>query len=277
MSFFHLNLFHQIIKLPVIFSQIYVSTAGMSMSTDAGGNQQVIFASASGDGTILEMVPSDGGSHQVVVSEAVLAAHGHGHQLDEQQQQHLQLVQHESSSEMQEVIHDQMGQPVQELHIVLDQQENRSEGQVVEQQEEGMEIVEVQQSESESFGEIQLDGMQQLDHTEASVETEPSDEANAEEQHETEIITEDVTDVDTQQIEIDENSQQLQIDEEGHTLKLDSSSIDLHSQDTQVVTEENLGESIELVEGQTLTLIEEEDGTQTLKVGDGTVEEVSSS
>lgn len=262
-----------IVKTVIVFlcSQIYVSSGGMQIPVSSGGDgQQVIFTTAGGDGTILEMVPSTSGPHQVVMSEAVLAAHGQ--QLgEEQHQQHLQLVQHETTETVQEVIHDQMGQPVQELHIVLDQQENRSEEEVhheVQHQQEGMEIVEVQQS--ESYDELHLEEsyqqgtLQQLEHTETV------------EQEQTEMVTDEVAD--TEQIEVDENSQQLQIDEESHSIssmKLESDSLDIHNQETQNVHEENLEESIELVEGQTLTLIEEEDGTQTLKVGDSTVEEVS--
>jgi len=97
-----------------------------------------------------------------------------------------------------------------------------------------------------------------------------------EEIHGDDVMTQEIGE--TQQIEIDEgDSNQLQIHEEMHSSmeECETQEMEVDSQETQIVTTDNLQESIELVEGQTLTLIEEEDGTQTIKV-DGSVEEITS-
>lgn len=306
-------------------SQIFVSSSGMQLpvTTDHTDGQQVIFTTASGDNTILEMVPADGTSHQVVMSEAVLTAHGQEHL--EEQQQHLQLVQHESNEEIQQVIEDQMGEPVQELHLVLDQHQQQEKQEIVEHvnESEEMEVVEVQQP--ESYGEIQLDGsfttgeveeqveehvehevqddgneVEELteqevvehaeneveDHTEQEVEEQVENEVEQHTEQEVEEQAgpdntpaegndhaenpEDVSEVETQEMEVEENTEQLEIDENE---KHDGEEGDC--EDTQVIDE--LQDSIQLVEGQTLTLIEEEEvGTQPLNVGDAAVEDGTS-
>ncbi|CAL8086621.1 unnamed protein product [Orchesella dallaii] len=268
-------------------SQMFVSSSGMTIpvTTDATTGQQVIFASTSADGTILEMVPTDSGSHQVVMSEAELVSHGQ--QINEQAQ-HLQLVDHGHSVEsMQEVIHDhdQMGQPVQELHIVLDGQENSRHESQEHSHQEVLDIVEVRQSDeyiTDSHDEIQLGETythsvtdEQHGHVNES-ESAAATDTSVDEIHE-DVMTQEIGE--TQQIEIEESdSNQLQIHEEIHSSmeECETQEMEIDSEETQIVSAENLQESIELVEGQTLTLIEEEDGTQTIKVDDTSVEEITS-
>ncbi|ODN03729.1 hypothetical protein Ocin01_02936 [Orchesella cincta] len=266
-------------------SQMFVSSSGMTIpvTSDGTSGQQVIFASTSEDGTILEMVPADSGSHQVVMSEAELSAHGQHNE----QEQHLQLVDHGQSSEnMQEVIHDEMGQPVQELHIVLDGQESsRHEGQEQSQQE-VLDIVEVRQTEEYitdsthaelQLGEAYTHSVIEHEHMNENESGAGATDTSVEEIHEhDDVMTQEITE--TQQIEIDEgDSNQLQIHEETHTMEeCETQEMEVDSQETQIVTTDNLQESIELVEGQTLTLIEEEDGTQTIKVDNSNVEEITS-